>query len=723
MTFLNPLVLFGLVAAAIPVILHLLNLRKLRTIEFSTLTFLKELQQTKIRRLKLRQLLLLIVRTLLVLMIILAFARPALRGSFLGGLGSQAHSTVVFIFDDSFSMMATDEHGEVFKQAKDAAGKFVDLLKTGDEAFLIKLSDIPKATIEPATHDFEALRTVINESRISSIRRPMDAALNLAARLLRGSMNANREVYILSDMQGTLFARSAIGRDSSSLPVFGEHIKFFVVNVGSKPAANAALDSVEVTSKILELNKPAGVYSSIRNFGSAPLRDYIVSVYLDGVRAAQGNASVDAYGSASVQLSASPKRSGFLKGYAELENDALEQDNRRYFALRIPERINVALVAASPADVQFILLAAQAGQQEGGRALLNIKQSTPEKFPLLDLKNFDVLLLSNIKSFSSDDVDRITAFTKNGGGLILFPGPDMSLENYNSTLLRALNIPPAEGIASISGDQAPLTFQKIDLDHPLFATMFEKEGKGRPQPGIESPGVRTTLKRQAGRQGRTIISLSDGSSFLTDHPMGEGKVLFYSVASTLSWSDFPLKGLFAPLVYRSILFVSSRDEMPPSYIVGDEPAITIRRPVQTADVQFKIISPDGTEELITPEALSPGTSASMISFRSKRLTMPGFYELKNGADLLMLTAVNIDPLESDTRKATGDELHRFWKRMNIPEASIQSTGSQDQLQSAVLQSRFGVELWKYCIGLALAMALLEMLIARDSRKASQQVPS
>src|ERR1051326_5218888 len=70
MTFLNPLVLFGLVAAAIPVILHLLNLRKLRTIEFSTLTFLKELQQTKIRRLKLRQLLLLIVRTLLVLMII-----------------------------------------------------------------------------------------------------------------------------------------------------------------------------------------------------------------------------------------------------------------------------------------------------------------------------------------------------------------------------------------------------------------------------------------------------------------------------------------------------------------------------------------------------------------------------------------------------------------------------------------------------------------------------
>lgn len=723
MTFLNPLVLFGLVAAAIPVILHLLNLRKLRTIEFSTLTFLKELQQTKIRRLKLRQLLLLVIRTLLVMLIVLAFARPALRGSFLGGLGSQAHSTVVLIFDDSFSMLTTDEHGELFKQAKDAAGKFIDLLKTGDEAFLVKLSDVPKATIEPATHDFNALRTVINESQISSIRRPMDAALKLAGRLLRQSMNANREVYIISDMQGTLFSGSTIPGDTASLAVFDEHIKFFVVNVGSKAATNAALDSVEVMTKILEQNKPTEIYSSIRNFGNVPLRDYIVSVFLDGVRAAQSNASVDAYGSASVRLAVNPKRSGFIRGYAELENDALDQDNRRYFTLRIPERINVALVGASPGDLQFILLAAEAGQREGDQALLNIQQATPQKFPLLDLKSIDVLVLSNIKSFSSNDVDRITEFTKNGGGLILFPGPDISLENYNATLLHALNIPPAENFSTASGNQAPLTFRKIDLDHPLFATMFEKEGKSQTQPAIESPAVRTALKRQAGRQGRTIISLSDGSSFLSDHTVGEGKVLFYSVASTLSWSDFPLKGLFAPIVYRSILFVSSRDEMPPTYTVGDEPTIRIRRTLQATGVQFKLTSPDGTEELITPEVHALSVSGSMISFTPKRLTMPGFYELKNGPALLMLSAVNVDPLESDTRKASADQLQQFWKRVNIPEASIRSTGSQDQLQSAVLESRFGVELWKYCISLALAMALLEMLIARDSRKASQQLSS
>ncbi|TAK57670.1 MAG: hypothetical protein EPO24_09615, partial [Bacteroidetes bacterium] len=164
MTFLNPLVLFGMIAAAIPVILHLLNLRKLRTIEFSSLRFLKELQQTKIRRLKFRQILLLIIRTLLVLAIVLAFARPAMRGSLLGTIGANAHSSVVFIIDDSFSMSASDERGELLKQAKEGLIKLTDLLNEGDEVFFIKLSDLPDATIEQGTHDFQSLKKTDRKS-------------------------------------------------------------------------------------------------------------------------------------------------------------------------------------------------------------------------------------------------------------------------------------------------------------------------------------------------------------------------------------------------------------------------------------------------------------------------------------------------------------------------------------------------------------------------------
>ncbi|MEK9138612.1 MAG: BatA domain-containing protein, partial [Bacteroidota bacterium] len=107
MTFLNPFLLVGLAAAAIPIIIHLLNLRKLKTVEFSSLRFLKELQKTKMRRVKIRQILLLILRTLLIIIVVLAFARPALRGS-VGTIGAHARSTIVILLDDSPSMSVRD---------------------------------------------------------------------------------------------------------------------------------------------------------------------------------------------------------------------------------------------------------------------------------------------------------------------------------------------------------------------------------------------------------------------------------------------------------------------------------------------------------------------------------------------------------------------------------------------------------------------------------------
>jgi hypothetical protein len=114
---------------------------------------------------------------------------------------------VVFILDDSFSLTVSDEHGSRLKQLKQAALRFVDLLKDGDEVFLVKLSDLPKATVEPAMHDFEPVRTIIREMQLSMVRRTMEDALKVSARLLTQSTNANREVYILT----TFSARSSRG--------------------------------------------------------------------------------------------------------------------------------------------------------------------------------------------------------------------------------------------------------------------------------------------------------------------------------------------------------------------------------------------------------------------------------------------------------------------------------------------------------------------------------
>ncbi len=167
MIFLNPLVLFGLLAASIPVLIHLLNLRKLKRIDFSTLAFLKELQKNKIRKIKIKQLLLLALRIMIILFIVLAFARPTLKGISIGGMSSAAKTTAVFILDNTFSMSVVDNNGSYLNQAKETIKELLSQLQEGDEASLILLSN-PQAYKEP--------NEIKPTSNLVNFRKQVDAA-------------------------------------------------------------------------------------------------------------------------------------------------------------------------------------------------------------------------------------------------------------------------------------------------------------------------------------------------------------------------------------------------------------------------------------------------------------------------------------------------------------------------------------------------------------------
>ena len=148
MTFLNPAILFGLVAASIPVIIHFLNLKKLKKIEFSTLNFLKELQKNKIRKIKFKQWLLLALRVMIIIFIVAAFARPTLEGVSIGGTTSAAKTTAVFILDDTFSMSVVDQDGSYFNQAKQTIKNLLSNFEEGDECGLILISGNKDAEME-----------------------------------------------------------------------------------------------------------------------------------------------------------------------------------------------------------------------------------------------------------------------------------------------------------------------------------------------------------------------------------------------------------------------------------------------------------------------------------------------------------------------------------------------------------------------------------------------
>ena len=227
--------------------------------------------------------------------------------------------------------------------------------------------------------------------------------------------------------------------------------------------------------------------------------------------------------------------------------------------------------------------------------------------------------------------------------------------------------------------------------------------------------------------------MTGGLPFLNEYLLGEGKILFFAVAPTLDWSDFPLKGIFVPLIHRSIIYLAAKEHGSPNATTGQDALLVIPPSSGTSGSQYTLTSPDGTQEFVLPvnameqggKFTTPAPTAStnageippgMLGFLKPHLPLPGYYDLKNGQTLLTVLSANVYGRESDTRKIERADLEESWKRWNIHPTVLPTAEEAAKLQTAVIESRFGVELWKYILAIAVLLALLEMAVARDANR-------
>lgn len=725
MTFLNPLALFGLLAAAIPILLHLLNLRKLRTIEFSTLAFLKELQKTKIRRLKLRQLLLLILRTLLVLLIVVAFARPTLKGTLAGNLGSHAKTTAIVLIDDSYSMTVSDEQGELLKQAKQAAKNIVPLFKEGDEIFLVRLSSLEGGApgYANATRDFGLLRRDIDEMKPSAKRRSVEDGLRIAARLLAGVHNFNKEVYVFSDFQQGVLSNDA-NEPNTKERLFSAEARFFFVPVGKRGLQNFGIESITIPSSIFERDKPFTVQTRIGNYSGNDVQDHVVSVFLNGTRVAERSIDVQKQSSLPVEFSVAASATGPVEGFVEIEDDDFQYDNRRYFVLQIPEHIRALLVGAAP-DLRYPRLALSARTSASESALV-LDEVAPGRLSTVEIKRADVIVLCTSEGLSSAQVSELSAFVRGGGGLVLFPGTQTDPASFNALLAAGLTIPSLATIDRPSKPNAEsesfIEFDKVELQHALFEGMFESRSDQSPKrPAaagltaartVESPRIRTSARFTLTPQSNPIITLTNGAPFLAEQRLGTGRLLLFAVPTTTEWSDFPMKGVFVPLLHRSILYLARQEARSDETLPGSE--VVIRSSVAT-NSSWTIRNPEKVDVTAMPTL-----QAFQQTLRFSATDQLGIYTVYAKDRILQKFVVNLDPRESQTRKATSAGINTLLQHLGIESGSVHEANHAEDLERTVLESRFGVELWKYLLMLALIVGIIELLVARSTKR--QTVP-
>ncbi|MEO8168638.1 MAG: hypothetical protein ABI623_10340, partial [bacterium] len=334
---------------------------------------------------------------------------------------------------------------------------------------------------------------------------------------------------------------------------------------------------------------------------------------------------------------------------------------------------------------------------------------------------YDVMMLAGVKDFSGPEADRIGQFVQAGGGVLMFAGKEMDFTNYNTVLFPKLGIPPVQPSPPSPANTDPatrsfLSFAKVEFGHPLFAGLFEQQLTKKSEPSIESPKVYSAIVPQTGARGNSIISLSNGTSFLTEYQHGSGRVLLFSVEAGMTWSDFPLKGLFVPLMYRSGLYLAQSQTVA-SFIVGDEMKVSVRLRNRTDKDSYVLRSPSGIDERIVPQFTS---SAGMATFTSSSASEAGIYDLRKTSgskegELLQALTVNIAPEETDLQHASDEEINTLFARTGLQPSQVKRIAVTEKIDAAILESRFGVELWKYFIGLALLFAVAEMALGRESK--------
>ncbi len=694
MTFLNPVVLFGLLAASIPVIIHLFNLRTLKKIEFSTLTFLKELQKNRIRKIKLKQWLLLALRVLIILLLVLAFARPTLEGVAIGGTTSAAKTTAVFILDDTFSMSVVDAKGSYLNQAKESIKELIGNLQDGDEAALILVSGKNKEDIKSSTNLTDFIKNVDAAVPAYSSGYLHDAIVK-AAEILAESKNFNKEIYIFSDFQKSKISKEGSLSDLSKL--LDEKVKIYSFDYSGKEIYNIGIDDIKVETQIFEKDKPIVFNVTLTNYSSTKVNNLVVSLFINDERTAQKSISLEPRASSVIIMEALVKNTGYNNVFAEIEDDEIMRDNKRFTTMFIPDKIPLMIFYDDETDTKFVDLALTSS---GNNETFKIFKRNLKQLLSVNLNQYDVVFIIGSEITGTE---RLKQFVENGGGLFIFPGNKTTPEDFQK-MLNAFNLPIVHGSFGEAGkNNNSVSFDKVEFNHPLFSNLFNEQTKKK----VESPDVYHHFRIDPQGKGINIITLMNGSSFLSEYKFGEGKILVLNTSPVLSWSDLPLKGIFPPLINKSVFYLASKNKEEKKYFAGD--VINLNLANKSVGV-IKIEKPGMSEEFISPEDIP---QSGFLSYSNTDLT--GIYKVLSGNKVINKFSINHDPLESVTSSISDKEFENYLSSVNFKGKYFSISRDEDPVK-IVLQARFGSELWKIFILAAIIIALIEMLVARNMKK-------
>lgn len=675
MTFLTPLFLFGLLAAAIPIAIHLIRKEKPPKLIFSTLRFLKNTSKKLVLFQKIQQWLLLLLRAALIALLAFAFARPLFDSNIASLVDAEPESAAI-LMDVSMSM----GYGDRFERAQDAARDVIAGLAPGDEVAIVAFDNATVSVRELST-DLEAARAFIDALGTPSfeVTRYMPA-LRLANDMLESARHDKRTIHLVSDYQA-----SGMGNDDSGW-LMSPGVVLDTIDVGVGATRNLLLTDVRSPDQLIENRNEYEILARVRSTGSVHLDQADVRLILDGQETTRVPVDLSEASEAVVRLPALFDSAGTHRGEIRVASDDFAIDNSYFFTVDVMAKIQVLVVNGEPSVNWYEDEAHWLGLAIGGNAAESpfvLNSTTSADLDAAALAQQDVVVLLNAGSdLSGAQARALDDYVNEGGSLLIAPGDRVNGAGFNQLLGGVSPAVLNESIRFANNDY--LVIADMDRRHPVLLPL-----------GVDW-GVRFTGYWSVGAadDADVLMQFDNGSPALVERRVGRGNVLLFASSLDTEWNNLPLQGLYLPFVHESLRYLAQATSKERAYRIG---SLIDLSEVSREGARVQVTGPSG-------EAIALNGNGS--SFTPRQI---GFLTVDAGEGL-QYYAVNANPEESNLEKMSPSALVD-----NITNPETQPVQTEQVRTAQLVAELEGPQrVWWWVLLLVMLMLLAETRIANTT---------
>ena len=608
MSFAAPIFLALLSLSLIPLIIHLIQRIRLKKVYYSSLFFLTETKRETFSWFQLKEILLLVFRALFIFLLFFSLARPYLKKKIL--LNNYEASRII-ILDDSYSM---DYHHN-FKTATIQVKKLITELKKGSEAAILTFSGNLSTNL---ITNLKELESYADSVRVSFSGNTLEPVFDKAINILNNATLPRKEIYVVTDLQ-----KRALSPPINRLRMSKNRPDITIVDVGKKKTENVGIKEISLSPNFPTSDFPAQPLIKIKNYsnnGETRQLQFVITSENDSVISnIKSEVSLGASETKTIPIDIDVRKPGNYRIEVALTSDSLPIDDKRFYAMKIPEPTPILLLFQNPSSVRYIETALK-------QSYFQIKTMDIKMFRQENLKRYKAIGLLSIGDLTYTDWQRLGYYLIQGGGIFITVDNEIKEAQWTNAL--SLNLPLAGKPVTVKSSGF-VTVEQVKTDNPLMEIFKGSD--------LSSAKFYSYYELNNYPDSLVLAYFSTKTPFLIKEQ--NQKLVIALTSFNIDNTDFMFKATFLPLFHRIFTYLSF-PMVSQEYQIGD----TIKL-ILPASTTIRIKTPQGEFTQV------PTIEAGRSLIRYIDTNEPGFYQIGNE-----VIAINVLAEEGDLARISEKEL-------------------------------------------------------------------